>query len=148
MRKGGVPWSALFVLTIVSYHFGAGCGTSTGPDGTSDSEQADVSEGTGDTGGSAATSVMTTGTDTGGATDTGGPGGVCSEWSDWECSRFGSACRATCAEDATLDVLCNPWGSCIFKTGTTSSGSCQEGEPFMDESDCGFCKAAVAAGCY
>lgn len=78
----------------------------------------------------------------------GSTGGPCSAWSDWQCSPFGGGCNATCPADDSRDVLCNPSGSCIFKTDATSNSSCQDGMPVSAGPDCGFCQAAVAAGCY
>lgn len=91
------------------------------------------------------------GTGCGSSPEPGGSGGSmepCGSWADWQCNPFSGGCNATCAADATRDVLCNPSGSCIFKTGATSNGSCQGGMSLPGGPGCGFCEAAVAAACY
>ena len=119
------------------------CGTSETPDATSDTDPTGSS-------GTSSTSEDSGETEpaTSEATGTSTTGGICSDWADWECSPFGSACRASCAADDSRSILCDPSGRCIFRTGSASSQSCQNNEPLSEEKGCESCKAAVAAGCF
>lgn len=80
--------------------------------------------------------------------DDGAPPRPCSNWSDWTCEAFSGGCHAFCTADSDADVLCDPSGVCIYKTGAQSSAFCQGGDPLSGASGCGFCESAVDVDCY
>lgn len=127
--------SILLALAVAATH-GIGCSTDDGPDAT-----------TGDSG-SASMGDTTGPTSSGSEPATTGPAPACSLWSDWDCTPFSGACSATCDADASLSILCDPGGVCIFRTGPVSNKSCADGQSLSEERGCESCKAAVEAGCY